>query len=65
MIVDSHQHFVRLARHPEVEGFREAQLASSEHAGVSCDDVSLWPGQDRVVESELFYTPGNLRHLRV
>jgi 4-oxalmesaconate hydratase len=26
MIVDSHQHFVRLARHPEVEGFREAQL---------------------------------------
>jgi 4-oxalmesaconate hydratase len=27
MIVDSHQHFVRLARHPEVEGFREAQLA--------------------------------------
>ena len=25
MIVDSHQHFVRLARHPEVEGFREAQ----------------------------------------
>src|ERR1019366_2329277 len=27
MIVDSHQHFVRLARHPDVEGFREAQLA--------------------------------------
>ena len=27
MIVDSHQHFVRLAKHPEVEGFREAQLA--------------------------------------
>jgi 4-oxalmesaconate hydratase len=27
MIIDSHQHFVRLARHPEVEGFREAQLA--------------------------------------
>ena len=26
MIIDSHQHFVRLARHPEVEGFREAQL---------------------------------------
>src|ERR1700691_4255415 len=27
MIIDSHQHFVRLARHPEVEGFRDAQLA--------------------------------------
>ena len=27
MIIDSHQHFVRLAKHPEVEGFREAQLA--------------------------------------
>ncbi len=27
MIVDSHQHFVRLAKHPDVEGFREAQLA--------------------------------------
>jgi 4-oxalmesaconate hydratase len=26
MIIDSHQHFVRLAKHPEVEGFREAQL---------------------------------------
>lgn len=26
MIIDSHQHFVRLARLPEVEGFREAQL---------------------------------------
>jgi 4-oxalmesaconate hydratase len=26
MIVDSHQHFVRLAKHPQVEGFREAQL---------------------------------------
>jgi 4-oxalmesaconate hydratase len=29
MIIDSHQHFVRLARHPEVEGFREAQLAQN------------------------------------
>ncbi|HEY3928284.1 MAG TPA: amidohydrolase family protein, partial [Candidatus Koribacter sp.] len=27
MIIDSHQHFVRLARHPEVEGFRQAQLS--------------------------------------
>ena len=27
MIIDSHQHFVRLAKHPEIEGFREAQLA--------------------------------------
>jgi 4-oxalmesaconate hydratase len=27
MIIDSHQHFVRLARHPEVEAFREGQLA--------------------------------------
>jgi len=27
MIIDSHQHFVRLARHPQVEGFREAQLS--------------------------------------
>src|SRR5580698_2840907 len=27
MIIDSHQHFVRLARHPEVEGYRDAQLA--------------------------------------
>jgi 4-oxalmesaconate hydratase len=27
MIIDSHQHFVRLAKHPEVEGYREAQLA--------------------------------------
>jgi 4-oxalmesaconate hydratase len=27
MIIDSHQHFVRLARHPEVEGFRQTQLA--------------------------------------
>jgi 4-oxalmesaconate hydratase len=27
MIIDSHQHFVRLAKHPAVEGFREAQLA--------------------------------------
>jgi 4-oxalmesaconate hydratase len=27
MIIDSHQHFVRLARLPEVEGFRVAQLA--------------------------------------
>ncbi|HWF09861.1 MAG TPA: amidohydrolase family protein [Bryobacteraceae bacterium] len=27
MIIDSHQHFVRLARHPEVEGFREGQLS--------------------------------------
>jgi len=26
MIIDSHQHFVRLARLPEVEGFRQAQL---------------------------------------
>jgi len=26
MIIDSHQHFVRLARHPDVEGFRAAQL---------------------------------------
>jgi 4-oxalmesaconate hydratase len=26
MIIDSHQHFVRLARHPEVEGYRESQL---------------------------------------
>ena len=26
MIIDSHQHFVRLAKHPEVEGFRKAQL---------------------------------------
>src|SRR5712671_1083590 len=30
MIIDSHQHFVRLARHPDVEGFREAQLAGRE-----------------------------------
>src|SRR6202451_3549075 len=29
MIIDSHQHFVRLARHPEVEGFRQAQLAGN------------------------------------
>jgi len=27
MIIDSHQHFVRLAKHPEVEGYREAQLS--------------------------------------
>ncbi|HXY79016.1 MAG TPA: amidohydrolase, partial [Candidatus Bathyarchaeia archaeon] len=27
MIIDSHQHFVRLAKHPEVEGFRAAQLS--------------------------------------
>ncbi len=27
MIIDTHQHFVRLAKRPEVEGFREAQLA--------------------------------------
>src|ERR1700685_4048797 len=27
MIIDSHQHFVRLARHPEVEGFRQTQLS--------------------------------------
>jgi 4-oxalmesaconate hydratase len=27
MIIDSHQHFVRLAKHPDVEGFREKQLA--------------------------------------
>lgn len=27
MIIDSHQHFVRLAKHPEVEAFRQAQLA--------------------------------------
>lgn len=30
MIIDSHQHFVRLARHPLVEGFREAQLAGKD-----------------------------------
>ena len=29
MIVDSHQHFVRLARHSDVEGFRDAQLAGN------------------------------------
>src|SRR5262249_53078951 len=29
MIIDSHQHFVRLARHPEVEGFRKGQLKGS------------------------------------
>jgi 4-oxalmesaconate hydratase len=27
MIIDAHQHFVRLAKHPKVEGFRTAQLA--------------------------------------
>jgi 4-oxalmesaconate hydratase len=27
MIIDSHQHFVRLARHPDVEGFRQTQLS--------------------------------------
>src|SRR5579862_7833518 len=30
MIIDSHQHFVRLARHPDVEGYREAQLAGKD-----------------------------------
>jgi 4-oxalmesaconate hydratase len=30
MIIDSHQHFVRLAKHPEVEGYREAQLAGKD-----------------------------------
>ncbi len=30
MIIDSHQHFVRLAKHPEVEAFREAQLAGKD-----------------------------------
>src|SRR5206468_854400 len=34
MIVDSHQHFVRLARHPQVEGFREAQLAGKDSGGL-------------------------------
>lgn len=32
MIIDSHQHFVRLARHPEVEGYREAQLSGKNPA---------------------------------
>jgi 4-oxalmesaconate hydratase len=41
MIVDSHQHFVRLARHPEVEGFREAQLA-----GKNCDALPSIPDAD-------------------
>ena len=30
MIIDTHQHFVRLAKHPEVEGYREAQLAGKD-----------------------------------
>jgi 4-oxalmesaconate hydratase len=30
MIIDSHQHFVRLAKYPEVEGYREAQLAGKD-----------------------------------
>jgi len=30
MIVDSHQHFVRLSRHADVESFREAQLAEKD-----------------------------------
>jgi 4-oxalmesaconate hydratase len=30
MIVDSHQHFVRLNKHPEVQGFRQAQLAGQD-----------------------------------
>src|SRR5215469_3175256 len=30
MIIDSHQHFVRLAKHPEVEGFRHAQLSGKD-----------------------------------
>lgn len=30
MIIDSHQHFVRLAKHADVEGYREAQLAGKD-----------------------------------
>src|ERR1700743_3382921 len=43
MIVDSHQHFVRLARHPEIEGFREAQLTGKNPGappGISDADVT-------------------------
>src|SRR5580658_6987654 len=42
MIIDSHQHFVRLARHPEVEGFRQAQLSGNNPGvlpGISDADV--------------------------
>jgi 4-oxalmesaconate hydratase len=38
MIIDSHQHFVRLARHPQVEGFRQAQLAG--HNPDALPDIS-------------------------
>jgi 4-oxalmesaconate hydratase len=38
MIIDSHQHFVRLARHPQVEGFRQAQLSG--HNPDALPDIS-------------------------
>jgi 4-oxalmesaconate hydratase len=30
VIIDTHQHFVRLAKHPSIEGYREAQLAGKD-----------------------------------
>jgi 4-oxalmesaconate hydratase len=42
MIIDTHQHFVRLAKHPRVEGYREAQLAGKEAgAPPEIDDAAV------------------------
>lgn len=50
MIIDSHQHFVRLARHPEVEGFRQAQLAGrNHHALPDISDADIKKSLEQVV----------------
>lgn len=50
MIIDSHQHFVRLARHPEVEGFREAQLGGKNPAGLpNISDADIAKSLEQVI----------------
>jgi 4-oxalmesaconate hydratase len=50
MIVDSHQHFVRLAKHSEVEGFREAQLAGKNPDSLpNISDADVMKSLQRVV----------------
>lgn len=50
MIIDTHQHFVRLAKHPEVEGFRQAQLTGKNPgAPPSISDADVKKSLEQVV----------------
>ncbi len=49
MIIDSHQHFVRLAKHPEVEGFRTAQLAGKNLDVPKISDADVTKSLEQVV----------------